>query len=170
MSEQDKTQNVVQKTLQNVVQETAEYDTAAALERDGMAYDGGRRERPILDTFGAIEQIVGRGEYEAREIAEMVEEGADESWGATTITVNGREKPMLSVALHIVGFFSEELGDIARGVMLRLLEQNAKDLDALTEEQNAAMHEAWLRVEEKRIASMFGDLGLVLTDSEEPAA
>lgn len=154
--------------------QAVEDDTTAALARgDGMAYDGGRRERPLLYVFGALEQVVGRGEYEAREIAEMVEEGADESWGATTITIRGREKPMLSAALHAIGFFSEELGDIARGLLLRLLEQNAKDLDALTEEQLAAMNEVCGRVEEKRLRAIFGSVGLdymVAEEPEEPAA
>lgn len=164
MSEQDNAQDATEEY------DGEEYDTAAALERYGMAYDRGRREQPILGTLAAFNRIVGRGEFEAREVAELADEGADESWGATTITISGREKPMISAALHIVGFFSEELGDIARGVMLRLLEQNAKDLEALTEEQVAALDEAWRRVEEKRVRSMFGDLGFVLTDSEEPAA
>lgn len=131
---------------------------AAHLE-GGMAWEG-RREAPMLAQLATFEQIIGRAEYEANEIKELVEEGCDEQMASVTLTISGREKPALSAALHLVGFFSEELGEIGKGMMLRLLEANYAALDALTPEEEQQVEDAYQRIHDKRMAAFLGELGI----------
>lgn len=135
-----------------------------------MAYENGRRNAPILTQLATVEYIIGRAEQEYKEAVFAEENGVGAEWGSFSLAITSRDKPMLSAALHIVGFFSEQLGETAREMFSRLMKGNEVALEALTEEQNAAFEQAARAYRQSRLEEMFGAIGINLVGEPEEDA
>jgi hypothetical protein len=148
-------------------QNDAEPETTAD-SRLEVAWEG-VTDKPLLTQLARIDAVTAYAESLARDTKDLVAEGSPPEYGRIETTFSGVEKQVISYALHLVGFFSEELAPDAAALQKRLYMENERVLDVTTEEEREAVRAARERVEERRMKEVFAALGIEDDDVDQGA-
>lgn len=126
----------------------------------------------LLEKLGAIDGIVARGEGDIAFALEIEEEapGVLEP-GGLTVDVTAPEKTMLSVALNVIGFFSDELAVHAESLMAKVKAADVEVNANLSEETRERIEAASVAIQKREFAEMLGiDLEALEGSEDEPEA
>lgn len=109
-------------------------DNPEALREKGMVYEQ-CRDLAFGEQLQVIAELIHSTEQDLALVDLSLEAGVSKDYGRFTVSLDTRMQVMLTTALQLVGFFSDEYGQIAKAAMLDVFLPGAADARATTSEE-----------------------------------